>query len=82
MAGRLFLNLFLFQDFCLEIGMSENRSSTGYALHFEYMYIYYNYKYYPKHFWTIRYILLHKFKTVWSTLRTTKNVLQGENTVL
>ena len=54
MAGRLFLNLFLFQDFCLEIGMSENRSSTGYALHFEYMYICYNYKYYPKHFWTIR----------------------------
>ena len=53
-AGRLFLNLFLFQDFRLEIGMSENPSSTGYALHFEYMYICYNYKYYPKHFWTIR----------------------------
>ena len=56
--------LFLFQDFCPEIGMSENPSSTGYALHFEYMYIFYNYNYYPKHFWTIRYILLHKFKTV------------------
>ena len=34
--------IFLFQDFCSEIGVTENPLRSGYALYFEYMYVCYN----------------------------------------
>ena len=34
--------IFLFQDFCSEIGVTENPLRSGYALYFEYMYVCHN----------------------------------------